>query len=61
MPLLSKMVWHSFMRLLLELLGVLSDCRCNELFDSKLGGPAGSYEQVRLPFAGLHLFDVHMK
>jgi len=44
-----------------ELPGRLSVSRCNELGNREFGSSVNAYEQIELPFGGLHLSDIYVE
>ncbi len=55
------LVGHGFEHVLQELPGRLSVSCCDELSDGELGRPVDADEQVKFPFASLHLRDIDVK
>ena len=50
-----------FEHVLQELPGRLSVSRCNELGNREFGSSVNAYEQIELPFGGLHLSDIYVE
>ncbi len=54
-------IGHGFQKMLEELPGCISVCRCKELCDGEFGRSVNAHKEIELTFSRLHLGNVDVK